>query len=181
MKFLLALLVLLSVAVYSEALCCPWKVTADVKCACDDGGLVHPWECCSVGSCNVFCCNCGGPCRTNKTTFDLEEIEMIEERREKRSIKDLDFFHGSVHVLNLNPAEYNMALHFNAVDKDTDGYIDVNEAFDHFSKDKVMKFMHRFVTPVWFSKIDSNHDGLISPSEFDAQLSDQIIEKFNLL
>ncbi len=35
----------------------------DVKCACDDGGLVHPWECCSVGSCNIFCCNCGGPCR----------------------------------------------------------------------------------------------------------------------
>ena len=74
-----------------------------------------------------------------------------------------------------------MALHFNAVDKDTDGYIDVNEAFNYFSKDKVMKFMHRFVTPVWFSKIDSNHDGLISPSEFDAQLSDKMIEQFNLL
>ena len=74
-----------------------------------------------------------------------------------------------------------MALHFNAVDKDTNGFIDLNEAIDHFSKDIVMKFMHRFVTPTWFSKIDTNHDGLISPPEFDAQLSDQIISKFNAL
>ena len=74
-----------------------------------------------------------------------------------------------------------MALHFNAVDKDTDGFIDVNEVFDHFSKDKVIRFMHIFLTPVRFSKIDTNHDGQISPPEFYAQLSDQIISKFNAL
>ena len=40
----------------------------NLKCACDDGEYVHPWECCSTGACNIFCCNCGGPCRSNTTT-----------------------------------------------------------------------------------------------------------------
>ena len=35
---------------------------------------MHPWECCSTGACNVFCCNCGGPCRANTTVFDMEEF-----------------------------------------------------------------------------------------------------------
>ena len=38
-----------------------------MKLACDDGGYVHPWECCATGGCNVFCCNCAGHCRTNDT------------------------------------------------------------------------------------------------------------------
>ena len=75
---------------------------------------------------------------------------------------------------------FQMALHFNAVDNDNNGVIDVNEAFDHFARDKVMKLVHRFVTPVWFAKIDSDHNGIISPSEFDAQLSSKILEKFDL-
>ena len=29
-----------------------------------------------------------------------------------------------------------MALHFNAVDNDNNGFIDVDEALDHFGKDK---------------------------------------------
>ena len=40
----------------------------DLKCQCDDGVNVHPWECCSTGGCNVFCCNCGGPCRSGNET-----------------------------------------------------------------------------------------------------------------
>merc|ERR1719383_771277 len=57
-----------------SGLCCPWHPTSDVKCACDDGGLVHPWECCATGACNVFCCNCAGECRKN-TTLPLEADE----------------------------------------------------------------------------------------------------------
>merc|ERR1711953_54761 len=118
MKFLLTVLVLVSVAVYSEAICCPWTMTSDVKCACDDGGLVHPWECCSTGACNIFCCNCGGPCRTNKTLAfeDSLPLEMVEElneaTRSKRSIDDVDTY--------FNPEEFNAALHFNAVDANDD-------------------------------------------------------------
>ena len=62
----------------------------DVKCACDDGGLVHPWDCCSVGSCNVFCCNCGGPCRNNETSLDKGDFAMFEEQRSKRSVMTID-------------------------------------------------------------------------------------------
>ena len=41
----------------------------DAKCACGDGGLVHPWECCSTVGCNMFCCACEGPCRKKNETF----------------------------------------------------------------------------------------------------------------
>merc|ERR1712018_777945 len=94
MKLLVILSLIFAHAYYVEAICCPWTMTSDVKCACDDGGLVHPWECCSTGACNVFCCNCGGPCRTNKTLAfeDFLPLDMVEELNEairsKRSIDD---------------------------------------------------------------------------------------------
>ena len=69
----------------------------DVKCACDDGGLVHPWDCCSVGDCNVFCCNCGGPCRNNETSLEKADFAMFEEQRSKRS------------VMTIDPEEYNVS------------------------------------------------------------------------
>merc|ERR1711862_645993 len=40
MKLLLILSLIFAHAYYVEGICCPWKVTSDVKCACDDGGLV---------------------------------------------------------------------------------------------------------------------------------------------
>ena len=46
-----------------------WHEFKDLKCQCDDGVNVHPWECCSTGWCNVFCCSCGGPCRTKNDTI----------------------------------------------------------------------------------------------------------------
>ena len=60
-----------------------------MKCACGDGGLVHPWECCSTGTCNIFCCNCGGPCRKN-TTDEIIELpksiyDALNSERVKRS------------------------------------------------------------------------------------------------
>ena len=74
---------------------------------------------------------------------------------------------------------FQMALHFNAVDKDNNGFIDVSEALDHLGKDKVVKFSHRFVIPLWFSKIDMDHNGQISPSEFDVQLSEEVMNNFD--
>ena len=59
-----------------------------MKCQCADGYLVHPWECCADGGCNVFCCNCAGDCRKNQTnavdfrfkreTVALEHKEAVE-------------------------------------------------------------------------------------------------------
>ena len=62
-----------------------FKFSKDLKCQCDDGVNVHPWECCSTGGCNVFCCNCGAPCRTNSTPSN-----SIQDERRKRDVSDFD-------------------------------------------------------------------------------------------
>ncbi|XP_023328621.1 uncharacterized protein LOC111701537 isoform X2 [Eurytemora carolleeae] len=82
MNLLFALIASVTISM-AAGLCCPWHPTEDIKCACDDGELVHPWECCSVGDCNVFCCNCDGECRKNTTGLDetaglYSEDAMIE-------------------------------------------------------------------------------------------------------
>ena len=63
-----------------------FRKNQDLKCKCDDGENVHPWDCCSLGSCNVFCCNCGDTCRTNQTTISDEVNNFLESiyRRFKR-------------------------------------------------------------------------------------------------
>jgi len=61
-------LLLSCIAVTAYGICCPWHPTTNVKCACDDGSHVAPWECCSTGTCNVFCCNCDGECKTGNST-----------------------------------------------------------------------------------------------------------------
>ncbi len=62
-----------------------------MKCTCDDGSKVAPWECCSEGACNVFCCNCGGPCKKAHPGGGGEDIDNSleseeEASRERRSI-----------------------------------------------------------------------------------------------
>jgi len=52
----------------ANSICCPWHTTAHIKCGCDDGTHVHPWNCCATGKCNIFCCNCQGQCRTSEVT-----------------------------------------------------------------------------------------------------------------
>ena len=63
----------------------------DLKCQCDDGINVHPWECCSTGACNVFCCNCGGPCRIKNDTAQLSypDGHLREKREILRSLPSL--------------------------------------------------------------------------------------------
>merc|ERR1711994_5576 len=72
-----------------DAVCCPWHATTDLKCQCDDGVNVHPWECCSSGACNVFCCNCGGPCRTNSTPSTTAATNLASNNRLKRDIFEI--------------------------------------------------------------------------------------------
>ena len=60
-----------------------------MKCACDDGSLVHPWECCSEGTCNVFCCNCGGPCKKSSPNATEEGEEIGDNRIAKRSVRHI--------------------------------------------------------------------------------------------
>ena len=76
------------------------------------------------------------------------------------------------------------ALHFNAVDINDDLIIDLDEALDHLGKAKtgLQGVLHRFVsTPSWFASIDTNRDGKISTWEFDADLTDEAMDRFNQL
>ena len=69
-----------------EIACKHLQLSKDVKCACDDGSLVHPWECCTTAAsgCNVFCCNCGGPCKKKSPNG----TEAEDNRIGKRSVRN---------------------------------------------------------------------------------------------
>merc|ERR1712226_1214321 len=70
MRTLLLILVVLIGLIGIDAFCCNWVLTSDMKAQCGDGSYVHPWQCCTTGSCNVFCCNCDQPCLSNRTVTD---------------------------------------------------------------------------------------------------------------
>ena len=77
---------------------------------------------------------------------------------------------------------FQTALHFDAVDINDDLTIDLDEALDHLGKAKtgLQGVLHRFVsTPSWFASIDTNQDGKISTWEFDSDLTDEAMAKFN--
>ena len=68
------------------------------------------------------------------------------------------------------------------MDINDDLTIDLDEALDHLGKAKTgfLGVLHRFVsTPAWFSSIDTNGDGKISTWEFDSDLTDEAMGKFN--
>lgn len=59
--FSVLLLSLLGTTVKVSAECC------SSPAVCADGTLSSIWACCAYGSCNIFCCNCDGGCRTAPT------------------------------------------------------------------------------------------------------------------
>lgn len=83
-KMLRVLLITLALTIpMIDALCCSWFLNKNVKCECGDGSLVAPWQCCSEGQCNIFCCNCDGPCKgSNSSSNDLEEFDRVRAKRE---------------------------------------------------------------------------------------------------
>ncbi len=101
-SLLLGLVLVACLAITVDALCCPWVLNSSMKCQCADGGLVHPWDCCATGGCNVFCCNCAGECRKNETTST----------REKRE----------------NPLQASIEF-FESLDKDGDSMLSYDESF----------------------------------------------------
>ncbi|KAJ6497320.1 hypothetical protein C8R45DRAFT_1128939, partial [Mycena sanguinolenta] len=56
---LLGLLVLLPQSSLVTAGCCPCSVYG----TCGDTSGCEAWACCGTGACNIFCCNCDGPCK----------------------------------------------------------------------------------------------------------------------
>jgi hypothetical protein len=74
-------------------------------------------------------------------------------------------------------------LHFNDIDLDQNLQVDLNEAFEHLKKTKgpnFMKFFYSSGVPSWFSNMDSNNDGILSPEEFDSMLGVETLRQFRL-
>ncbi|TRY69247.1 hypothetical protein TCAL_14264 [Tigriopus californicus] len=161
------------------SICCPWYLNKDAKCQCDDGGLVHPWDCCSEGACNVFCCNCGGPCRVNATDLSWENILPTLENRPRRAIPDEEQGYNRLEDPNrLYHELIASAMHFASIDQDGDQQLSYEETLSYLSKTK-KNFAHRFRNPkeaFWFSNMDKNGDGHIQLFEFDEDV--QLFESF---
>ena len=75
------------------------------------------------------------------------------------------------------------ALHFNAVDTDRNLKIELQEALEHLGKSEngIFQQFKNLFTPIWFSKMDTNQDGIISPNEFDQDLDENIMNQFHNL
>jgi len=150
----------------------------DLKCQCDDGVNVHPWECCSSGACNVFCCNCGGPCRTNSTPTTTTTTSSFDNNRKKRELFEISngIYDDNVEVEN-NVEAVNSALKFLAIDLNNDRRISFEEAEAYVYSQQSRRFSMAKASRVWFSSMDTDNDGFISPWEFDesSQLTEEVV------
>ena len=70
-------------------------------------------------------------------------------------------------------------MHFSSIDTDGDLGISVEEAARHVEGDRDGGRLARARRPGWFAQIDRNADGVIQPSEFDADLDEDSVALFS--
>ncbi|KAK8055103.1 hypothetical protein PG993_000330 [Apiospora rasikravindrae] len=132
MKYITALVVAATAISAAHAFCCD----SNSKGFCKDGSEGTP--CCATESCNIFCCNCDGSCRSSKRSFAADPFAS-------------------------KPVEEAFAL----ADAEGNGKITLPQylAFMRVPKedDEV-----KAVWAAWFNKHDKNHDGVITPDEVTA-------------
>ena len=78
---------------------------------------------------------------------------------------------------------FQTALHFNVVDANQDLKIDLQEALNHLGNSRnslFLRFRNTF-TPAWFIKMDTDQNEIITPEEFDVDLTDEILKQFHTL
>ena len=109
-SFLILITLAVVFIVSSEAICCNWVLTSvsfkmtlefstlenngniysqGMKAQCGDGSFVHPWQCCTTGSCNVFCCNCDQPCLSNPLVPLLRKAVNAEMDELEQALNDI--------------------------------------------------------------------------------------------
>ena len=66
---------------------------------------------------------------------------------------------------------YLAAAYFAQVDNNSDGLISFEEASSFLGEHPVVRRDVGRETPEWFSKIDVDRNGFISPAEFDSKLA----------
>ncbi|MFY9822223.1 MAG: hypothetical protein WAM82_12650 [Thermoanaerobaculia bacterium] len=131
------LLVVFAAAIFSApalAICCSNNGSGE----CKDG--THA-ACCATGSCNVFCCNCDGTCRTGPCMASPDAVA---------SAATID--------------------RFNSIDLDKSGGISLKE-FEVWANHAGRYFESSEDLKKAFEKLDSNKNGIIDPGEFDKSLA----------
>lgn len=122
--------------------------TAAADCCSSNGGICGDCSqgtpCCATGSCNIFCCNCDGTCRSGPCDA-CPPAATAETSRITRA-------------------------RFDAIDKDDDQSISWQETKKWAGRALQMKeseLRRRFTA------VDKNRNGSIEPSEFDSSLAKQ--------
>ena len=107
-------------------------------CLCSDYGTCNdqttcgypPNFCCAHGSCNIFCCDCDGGCRTGleaKQSDNATHLEFLS-KIDKDSSGDVDFQEfENFNVENNMPQNMLIYTIFTLLDKDEDGHISAKE------------------------------------------------------
>uniref|UniRef100_A0AC35F0W2 EF-hand domain-containing protein n=1 Tax=Panagrolaimus sp. PS1159 TaxID=55785 RepID=A0AC35F0W2_9BILA len=98
-------------------------------------------QCNGKGPCNIFCCNCDDGCKGDFTSSRLRS-------------KTAD------HILAAKDI-------FKAADKDNNGSVTFEEAVEYVIKHNIGKKEKLEKDRSWFTKMDKNKDGKITPIEFD--------------
>jgi len=123
-------------------------------CRCQGRTRPIHGSCAASGSCNIFCCNCGGSCQRDR---NCEEITWWDDYKQwagqtKRSV-NIDGVTGIDIVI--------------AADVDGNNMLDYEEAsryLHHRNKRNV-----DLENLDWFTSVDTNSDGFLTAEEIDPQ------------
>ncbi|KAK6516004.1 hypothetical protein TWF281_004594 [Arthrobotrys megalospora] len=151
MKYLLSILLALTWATFTAAVCCD----TDGIGRCDDGTLGTP--CCGNGECNVFCCNCDGGCRTTRKSdvFGGHGRRPTWEHAQK----------------SLTPADDSCAYTgaIEMMDRDGSGDLSLGEYLAWVAGTRAPQVLtNATLTDIWiqyFASFDANGDGKLQPQE----------------
>ena len=78
------------------------------------------------------------------------------------------------HQLLQNTHQFQSVNYFNIIDKNQDNFLNKQEARQFLQSKRNISLANN----LWFSKLDQNNDGLISPNEFDKDLNRNMLEIF---
>ena len=161
------------------------KIVKPECCRNSNWEFCDTW-CCGCGGCNIFCCNCNNGCSLewwhvksyvkqedgyepdlvqkqggHKTDGEYDHIKVCDHWRRKRMTS----------TANRNISEEAMNM-FKEIDLDQSMTISLQEANDFLEIQKPSKRSITFFSlEQEIRKMDTNHDDLISPKEFDNSLA----------
>merc|ERR1711973_97284 len=170
-SFILCVWLLAEFIPQTQSFCCLGGGSSCEGNYCKDCTRKRLSNCCSTGSCNVFCCNCNKECRkppAGKINYCISRwvIPLVWKKiscqfKNKRQGRDIA------------PERMSASLaidKFNQVDFDNDLKISQQEMKAHLGNN----FQDQHIAKE-FSKMDENQNGFIEAREFDQDISEDML------